>query len=108
MLNYIAAHITLGKRKYGRKADAKSKWVDAVYETVTKKCFVVQNLVKQFNSIQGNSKDARNSRMTILSALSVGFSHETIVSQCMFDCFVLCVLFKYHPVYVGIPATTTA
>ena len=79
LLNYIASHMKLSKNNYGRKADARGKWVDGVYEAVTKRCFVVKNLVNQFNSIQGNDRDARNSRMTVLSALSVGFSYETIV-----------------------------
>ena len=80
-MNYLANHIELGKKRNRRltKFQTRRKWIDEVYQTVSKKCFVVQDIIKRFNSIKGNSKVSRNDRIKTLSQLSVGFSYDTIV-----------------------------
>lgn len=80
-MNYLANHADLvdKRSKRSKNSNTKAKWVDEVYECVTKRCFLVQNIVARFNSIKGNSREARNARMQALSELSAGFSYDTIV-----------------------------
>ena len=81
MLNYVADHIHLADK---RSKTNKTRWVDEVRESITKKCFVVENIVARFNSIQVNERKALALLMKTLSELSVGFSYDTIVRVCFY------------------------
>ena len=83
MLNYLSNHVGLVNKRSKKKYNTKAKWVDELKEAITKRCFLVQNIVSRFNSIKGNGRKARDSRMKALSELSTGFSYETIVRVCV-------------------------
>ena len=93
LLDYVTAHITLSKKRKNRR-----KWVDEVYELVSKNCFLVKNLVKQFNQVQGNGRASRDERIRILSSLADGFSYNTVVSLRM--CVPTSVCVGYNNAYV--------
>ena len=54
LMNYLVNHIELEKQRNRAliKLQTRSKWVDEAYQTVSKKCFVVRDIIKRFNSIK--------------------------------------------------------